>query len=85
MRARRSNAQQYRACLLSGSNLQPEENLRPAVELLRQYFVVEKVSTAWEPLAVGSYGPEFLSICITLPLLGVKTTPLLTNFLESLE
>jgi len=28
MRARRSNAQQYRAYLLSGSNLQLEENLR---------------------------------------------------------
>jgi len=66
MIARRSKAQRHRACLLLGSNLQPEENLRRAVELLRQYFVVEKVSAAWETPAVGSDGPDFLNAAVVI-------------------
>lgn len=66
MIARRSKDQRHRACLLLGSNIQPEENLRRAVELLRQYFVVEKVSAAWETPAVGSDGPDFLNAAVVI-------------------
>ncbi len=44
-----------------GSNIQPEENLPEAVELLAQRVHVISVSNAWKTPAVGSRGPDFLN------------------------
>lgn len=53
----------HQAYLSLGSNIQPEINLPKAVELLREYGEVRRVSNAWESEAVGSDGPNFLNAC----------------------
>lgn len=49
-----------------GSNVEPEANLPKAIELLSQYGRVQAVSDAWESLAVGSSGPNFLNASVHL-------------------
>lgn len=58
----------HRACLLLGSNIQPERNLPLAVELLRGRVEILQTSSVWESRAVGSRGPNFLNaalLCFT--------------------
>jgi 2-amino-4-hydroxy-6-hydroxymethyldihydropteridine diphosphokinase len=64
--AKRFSSQQHRACLLLGSNIQPEKNLIKALYLLRQNFHVEQVSRVWESAAVGSAGPNFLNAAVII-------------------
>jgi 2-amino-4-hydroxy-6-hydroxymethyldihydropteridine diphosphokinase len=52
----------HRAYLCLGSNIQPAENLRQAVELLGERTHLLALSTCWESAAVGSDGPNFLNI-----------------------
>lgn len=52
------------AYLNLGSNIQPETNLVRAVELLREYGRVLKVSSAWESRSVGAEGPNYLNACV---------------------
>lgn len=52
------------AYLNLGSNIQPETNLRKAVELLFEYGEVLKVSSAWESKSVGAPGPNYLNACV---------------------
>ena len=52
------------AYLNLGSNIQPETNLRKALQLLPEYGEVQEISNAWESEAVGSTGPNFLNICV---------------------
>jgi 2-amino-4-hydroxy-6-hydroxymethyldihydropteridine diphosphokinase len=54
----------HQAYLSLGSNIQPEVNLPKAIDLLRKYGEVHKVSNAWESEAVGSEGPNFLNACV---------------------
>lgn len=54
------------ACLSLGSNIRPEENLRRAVELLKQHGRITGLSSAWENHAVGVSGPDFLNMCVLL-------------------
>ncbi len=54
------------ACLSLGSNIHPEENLRRAVELLKQHGRITSLSSAWENHAVGVSGPDFLNMCVLL-------------------
>ncbi len=49
-----------------GSNIDPEENLPRAIEMLSKYGQVEAVSEAWESHAVGSSGPNFLNASVQL-------------------
>ncbi len=49
-----------------GSNIEPEENLPRAIEMLRRYGRVKEVSGAWESHAVGSDGPNFLNASVLL-------------------
>ncbi len=53
-----------------GSNIDPEQNLRVAVEALRQSAQLKALSHAWRSAAVGSAGPEFLNAaaCLETPL-----------------
>lgn len=57
---------QHQACLLLGSNIEPEVNLQKTVRYLREHFFVENVSAVWETSAVGSDGPNFLNLAIVL-------------------
>ncbi len=52
--------------LVIGSNIQPEANIRRAIELLPQYGTVQAVSGVWESHAVGSDGPNFLNVSVWL-------------------
>lgn len=48
-------------CLLLGSNIQPERNLKQAIVALNQQLTLGYVSSVWETPAVGSNGPNFLN------------------------
>lgn len=56
----------YKVYLSIGSNIEPEENLPKAIELLEHYGRVQGVSEAWESQAVGSNGPNFLNASVEL-------------------
>jgi 2-amino-4-hydroxy-6-hydroxymethyldihydropteridine diphosphokinase len=49
-----------------GSNIEPEHNLRAAVEALRQRVQVTALSSAWRSAPVGSPGPDFLNAAAEL-------------------
>jgi 2-amino-4-hydroxy-6-hydroxymethyldihydropteridine diphosphokinase len=80
----RFTAHQHRVCLLLGSNINPEENLRKAVNLLRQNFRVEQVSGVWESAAVGSEGPNFLNVAVIIRT-SLKPQQLKEGYLRPLE
>ncbi len=54
--------QKHQVYLCLGSNIDPVENLRKAIDLLGEYAVLLALSTCWESAAVGSKGPNFLNI-----------------------
>ncbi len=54
----------HEAYLNLGSNIQPEDHFRKAIELLGKSGRVKAVSTVWESRAVGAQGPNFLNVCI---------------------
>ena len=56
----------HRAYLSLGSNIQPETNLVRAVELLRKYGRLKRISSAWESESVGAPGPNYLNTCVLL-------------------
>jgi 2-amino-4-hydroxy-6-hydroxymethyldihydropteridine diphosphokinase len=58
------NLPAHRACLLLGSNIEPERNLSMAVQRLQVLLIVDRVSHAWETPAVGSDGPNFLNAAL---------------------
>jgi 2-amino-4-hydroxy-6-hydroxymethyldihydropteridine diphosphokinase len=66
----------HQVYLSLGSNIQPETNLPKAVDSLREYGEIRKISNVWESKAVGSAGPNFLNACLMfmtpLPLSELK-------------
>lgn len=62
----------HQAYLCLGSNIQPEENLRKAIHLLRQAGEIQALSRCFETLAIGSDGeshedePNFLNLAVRL-------------------
>jgi 2-amino-4-hydroxy-6-hydroxymethyldihydropteridine diphosphokinase len=60
----------HQACLLLGSNIQPEKNLTLGLNLLRNMVTIVRLSSVWETPSVGSSGPDFLNLAalITTPL-----------------
>jgi 2-amino-4-hydroxy-6-hydroxymethyldihydropteridine diphosphokinase len=60
------NESAHSAYLSLGSNIQPEKNLIRAIELLRKYGKIEKISSAWESESVGAQGPNYLNACVLL-------------------
>ena len=53
-----------RACLLMGSNIEPEKNIRAAYSLLSPQVVVLRHSQIWENPPVGSPGPNFFNLAL---------------------
>jgi len=49
-----------------GSNIDPQENLPKAVELLASLVRVEAVSQVWRTTAVGGKGPDFLNAALEI-------------------
>jgi 2-amino-4-hydroxy-6-hydroxymethyldihydropteridine diphosphokinase len=55
----------HSAWLLLGSNIQPEENLRRAVDLLGRRIRLVRISSVWEsPPADGSNQPNYLNAAV---------------------
>jgi 2-amino-4-hydroxy-6-hydroxymethyldihydropteridine diphosphokinase len=54
----------YHAYLSLGSNIDAENNLPRAIELLREVGEVVSVSSVWESESVGFDGPNFLNACV---------------------
>ncbi len=64
------------AYLNLGSNIQPETNLPKAVELLREFGEIVKISQVWESEPVGTTGNNYLNVCVkfktSMPLSDMK-------------
>ena len=62
--------EKHEACLLLGSNIEPEKNIVQAVVHLQRLLTVLQVSSAWQSDAMGSSGPDFLNaaLLVTTPL-----------------
>jgi len=58
------NLPNHQACLLVGSNIRAEENLRLALKRLQEWVVIQRTSSVWETAAVGSDGPDFLNVAL---------------------
>jgi len=59
----------HQACLLLGSNIRAEDNLRRAVQRLQEsvgILRVLRISSIWETAAVGSDGPDFLNLALLI-------------------
>ncbi len=53
----------HTAVLLFGSNIRPEENLRCALDELCNCCTLQRISSTWETLPIGSPGaPNFLNL-----------------------
>jgi len=54
------------ACLLLGSNIDPEKNIPLALQSLRQspLIRVAQISSIWQTAAVGSAGADFLNVAV---------------------
>lgn len=77
-------ALEHQACLLLGSNIQPEKNLTLGLNLLQNMVTISSLSSVWETPSVGSSGPDFLNLAvlITTPF---KATQLKVQVLRPLE
>jgi 2-amino-4-hydroxy-6-hydroxymethyldihydropteridine diphosphokinase len=58
--------QKHSAILLIGSNIEPEINILQALDLLAERARVIARSRIWETKAVGSSGPNFLNIAVSI-------------------
>jgi 2-amino-4-hydroxy-6-hydroxymethyldihydropteridine diphosphokinase len=56
------NPDSHLACLLLGSNIQAEKNLRLAVSRLQEWVVILRTSSVWRTGPIGSDGPDFLNM-----------------------
>jgi 2-amino-4-hydroxy-6-hydroxymethyldihydropteridine diphosphokinase len=54
----------YTACLLLGSNIEPEHNIIRAVELLQKHLSVLQVSSTWESASADCCYPDYLNLAV---------------------
>lgn len=74
----------HRAFISLGSNINPAENIRRAVALLREHAEILALSACYETSAVGSDGPNFLNMTVIL-LTGLDIAGLKTQVLGPIE
>jgi 2-amino-4-hydroxy-6-hydroxymethyldihydropteridine diphosphokinase len=77
-------ALEHQACLLLGSNIQPEKNLTLGLNLLRNMVTIVRLSSIWETPSVGSVGPDFLNLAALITT-SLKETELKAQVLRKLE
>ncbi len=75
---------EHQACLLLGSNIQPEANLSRAIALLENQVRILKISSVWETTSVGSGGPNFLNAAL-LAATSLEAAALKEKVLRPLE
>jgi len=54
----------HQACLLLGSNIEPEQNIPQAVILLRDKLTILRISSVWETASVDCCYPDFLNMAV---------------------
>lgn len=54
----------HQACILLGSNIEPERNIPKAVELLQDKLTVLKASSIWESASVDCCYPDYLNMAL---------------------
>lgn len=54
----------FEVCILLGSNIDSEKNIKQAVKLLNEKLQINKISSVWESKAVGSNGPNYLNVAL---------------------
>jgi len=75
---------EHQACLLLGSNIQPERNLPLAIDLLQNQLTILRISSVWETPPVGSAGLNFLNAAL-LARTSLKQKELKFQILTPLE
>lgn len=74
----------HNACVLLGSNIEPELNIPRAVALLQEKVTILKVSSVWESASVNCCYPDFLNIAAALST-GLSADELKWQILRPLE
>lgn len=77
-------AESHQAIFNLGSNIEPEENIRRAIALLRRYGSIQMTSTAWESKAVGGTGPNYLNVSVSL-LTPLNYQKIITEVVDPIE
>jgi len=54
----------HQACLLLGSNIEPELNIPRAVDLLREKLTFVQVSSVWESASADCCYPDYLNMAV---------------------
>lgn len=54
----------HQACLLLGSNIEPEQNIPRAVVLLQEKLTILQVSSIWESASVDCCYPDYLNMAL---------------------
>jgi 2-amino-4-hydroxy-6-hydroxymethyldihydropteridine diphosphokinase len=54
----------HHTCLLLGSNIEPEQNIPRAVDLLREKLTILQISSVWESASMECCYPDFLNLAV---------------------
>jgi 2-amino-4-hydroxy-6-hydroxymethyldihydropteridine diphosphokinase len=54
----------HEVCLLLGSNIEPEQNIPRAIQLLKNELTIIKTSSVWESASQDCCYPDFLNIAV---------------------
>jgi 2-amino-4-hydroxy-6-hydroxymethyldihydropteridine diphosphokinase len=54
----------HQACLLLGSNIEAENNIKNALTLLKEKLTILRVSSVWESASVDCCYPDFLNLAV---------------------
>jgi 2-amino-4-hydroxy-6-hydroxymethyldihydropteridine diphosphokinase len=56
----------HQACLLLGSNIEPEKNIPQAISLLQEKLTILQHSSVWETASVDCCYPNFLNMALVI-------------------
>ena len=74
----------HQACLLLGSNIEPERNIPQAVILLRDKLTILQASSIWESASVDCSYPDYLNMALSVST-PLDATQLKEHVLRPLE
>jgi len=74
----------HQVCLLLGSNIEPENNIPKAMNLLKEKVTILRVSSVWESASVDCCYPDFLNLAVLISTL-LEANQLKEQVLRPLE